>query len=144
MAEYDDDYDDQYDHMDGFGVNDGNMTQEEVREYNKVRRAEEGEGGFWEEMKNDNKKGGKVGGGWGKDKGKGGRIIGADGRYEKTMPGGKKKKKMVEKAKAASGGDAKDGDGMSEREKKQKAKNKAARGNHHRKDRATKKTGGVG
>ena len=51
---------------------------------------------------------------------------------------------LVEKAKAASGGDAKDGDGMSEREKKQKAKNKAARGNHHRKDRATKKTGGVG
>jgi hypothetical protein len=69
MAEYDDDYDDQYDHIDGFGVGDsGGMTQEEVREFNRVRRAEESEDSFWSEMKNDNK---KIGGGGGKGGGSG-------------------------------------------------------------------------
>ncbi|GMI23981.1 hypothetical protein TrCOL_g12865 [Triparma columacea] len=163
MAEYDDDYDDQYDHIDGFGVGDsGGMTQEEVREFNRVRRAEESEDSFWSEMKNDNKKigggGGKGGGSgegdgegdeegsrFGKDKGKGGRVIGENGRYEKRMPGGKKKKKMLEKAEKTEKAEKQkggDGVGLSEREKRQKGKNKAARGNHHRKDRATRKAGG--
>ena len=82
---------------------------------------------------------------FGKDKGKGGRVIGENGRYEKRMPGGKKKKKMLEKAEKTEKAEKQkggDGVGLSEREKRQKGKNKAARGNHHRKDRATRKAGG--
>lgn len=112
----------------------------------------------------------------GPDKGRGGRLIGPDGKYLPIQRGGKKGRGSAGaskdngnagmagrggrggagrggrgasgKPKAAHGnaqGEQKqDGDEMSKIQKRRKNDNKAKIGNHHRKDRATKKaTGGM-
>ena len=107
----------------------------------------------------------------GPDKGRGGRIIGPDGKYLPIQRGGKKGRATANppsnghagrggrgrggrggsqsagKAKAndnAPEGQKKDGDDLSKIQKRRKNDNKAKIGNHHRKDRATKKaTGGM-
>ena len=108
----------------------------------------------------------------GPDKGRGGRIIGPDGKYLPIQRGGKKGRGTANppsnghagrggrgrggrggshsagKAKAtndnAPEGQKKDGDDLSKIQKRRKNDNKAKIGNHHRKDRATKKaTGGM-
>ena len=173
-GEYDDDYDDQYD--DVFSVRVGDKVAGDygmVQQYNKMARESEKEAGFWEEMRNTNKKkerrifdgsnGDNEGDGdssdsgddgiskknFGADKGKGGRIIGPDGKFLPHAKGGKKKKKQMR-----SGGDHdrkapgdnvvenSGGNGLTDRQKKKKGINKAAKGNHHRKDRSLRKTGG--
>ena len=114
-SEYDDDYDDQYDEQD---VRLGNADEgqyddyEKVKLYNQLVRSEEAEDSFWQETANtnrtppsttynnnnnkdkdsDEKKGGAdKEPSWGRDKIKGGRIIGADGKIDRK-PGGQRGK----------------------------------------------------
>lgn len=86
----------------------------------------------------------------GPDKGKGGRLIGPDGRYLPTKKGGKKGKGKAGEQQNENGKDAKpttangssNGKAATEQSKiqqKRKNKNKAKIANHHRKDRAQKK-----
>jgi CUE domain len=109
-SEYDDDYDDQYDEVDAkLGIADeGQYDFEQVKLYNKVVRSEEAEDSFWQENANTNRKmpnkneskGGENGrnGGdgqqWGRDKIKGGRVIGPDGKIDRK-PGGQRGKKNM-------------------------------------------------
>ena len=85
----------------------------------------------------------------GPDKGKGGRLIGPDGKYLPIKKGGKKGKKQQAAKQENGGGDSKkqgvgkqeQGKDMSKIQKRRKDANKAKIGNHHRKDRALKKAG---
>lgn len=90
----------------------------------------------------------------GPDKGKGGRIIGPDGKYMPFQKGGKKGRQQQENAKksAKSSGDSnkdkqttdESSTKMSNIQQRRKNKNKAKVANHHRKERAQKKaTGGI-
>ena len=160
---YNDDYDDQYDGVSNnasaadMGTYD--IDIDAIREYNRIRKEEEKESAFWETSRNLNrnrKSGGKSGsegeGEEGKiyrgpDKGKGGRLIGPDGKYLPTKKGGKKGKKQAVAAaaqpKSGNGGNANskgDSSEMSKLQKRRKDMNKAKVGNHHRKERAAKKT----
>ena len=160
-----------------------------MRDYNRIRREEEKEAAFWEESRNLNR--GNKRGGKGKakrssedegndgeegddgdqqemkyrgpDKGKGGRVIGPDGRYLPIKKGGKKGKKQQAAKQENDGGDSKrqnggkqqqgkasgpggsggggSTDNMSKIQKRRKDANKAKIGNHHRKERALKKAG---
>mmetsp|Transcript_22498 Transcript_22498/g.64706 ORF Transcript_22498/g.64706 Transcript_22498/m.64706 type:complete len:615 (-) Transcript_22498:78-1922(-) len=157
-----------------------------MRDYNRARREEEKEATFWEESRNlnrANRRGGKAKakrssddeGGDGKegsgddqqeriyrgpDKGKGGRLIGPDGKYLPIKKGGKKGKKQQaakqengggnskqqgggkqQQGKATASGGAGSTDNMSKIQKRRKDANKAKVGNHHRKERALKKAG---
>ena len=146
-----------------------------MKNYNRMRREEEKEAAFWEESRNlnrTNRRGGKAktkrssddegddeeGGGaddqqdrkyHGPDKGKGGRLIGPDGKYLPIKKGGKKGKKQQAAKQENGGGDSKkqdvgkqeQGKDMSKIQKRRKDANKAKIGNHHRKDRALKKAG---
>ena len=143
-----------------------------MRNYNRIRREEEKEAAFWEESRNlnrANRRGGKAktkrssddegddgeGGGGdnqkyrGPDKGKGGRLIGPDGKYLPIKKGGKKGKKQQAAKQENGGGDSnqqgvgkqEQGKDMSKIQKRRKDANKAKIGNHHRKDRALKKAG---
>ena len=162
-----------------------------MKDYNRIRREEEKEAAFWEESRNLNRanrlggKGkskrssddegndGEEGDGGdqqerkyrGPDKGKGGRVIGPDGRYLPIKKGGKKGKKQQAAKQDNGGGDSKQQNGgkqhqgkasgsgsggsggggstdnMSKIQKRRKDANKAKIGNHHRKERALKKAG---
>jgi len=155
-----------------------------VREYNRIRREEEKEAAYWEGSRNLNRTNGRGGRGKarrasddegegsngdaeqertyrGPDKGKGGRLIGPDGRYLPIKKGGKKGKSQQAAKKDNSGGDSKQQSGtkqqqgkasgsesgsgstdnMSKIQKRRKDANKAKIGNHHRKERALKKAG---
>ncbi|GMI11541.1 hypothetical protein TrVE_jg8537 [Triparma verrucosa] len=163
MSEYDDDYDDQYD--DSGGIVDDYAA---VMEYNRGVKESLSEDGFWNEMRNKNKDGkksrprqGKKGSDgeddgedvdapstsktFGPDKGKGGRLLGPDGKY---LPLKKNKKKVQQQQNSNPTSSAKSGnasqtttpDGeMTKLQKRRKDANKAKRANHNRKDRALKK-----
>lgn len=85
----------------------------------------------------------------GPDKGKGGRVIGPDGKYLPIKKGGKKGKAKqqqasanqndVEKVNANGSSNAKSGEQQAKLQQKRKNKNKAKVANHHRKERAQKK-----
>lgn len=204
--EYNDDYDDQYDAVDGMGV--GGTTAnadsglydidyDAIKTYNKVTKEMEADRLFWEESQNDNRRSsGKSGTSGhqkkkanknindgidnddgsdnddgnqevdgqkkyrGPDKGKGGRLIGPDGKY---LPFTKSRKKgggnpkgnnqnskngdnnagNGEKQKEGSNNnkDGKKNDNLTKIQKRRKNDNKAKIGNHHRKERALKKSG---
>jgi hypothetical protein len=106
-SEYADDYDDQYDDIDDAklgGADDGQYDFEQVKLYNRLVRSEEAEDSFWQETANTNrmpkKKEGEQGENgtgpeqksWGRDKIKGGRVIGPDGKIDRK-PGGQRGKK---------------------------------------------------
>lgn len=111
----------------------------------------------------------------GPDKGRGGRLIGPDGKYLPNQRGGKKgrgntgssgdngnsgtggrggrgaggrggrgsaSKPNANNDNAQEGGQQKDGDDLSKIQMRRKNDNKAKIGNHHRRDRATKKASG--
>ncbi|KAL7462107.1 hypothetical protein ACHAXS_002502 [Conticribra weissflogii] len=166
----------------------GKNEQDMWRKYNRLVKDVDAESQFWEENRNMNRESGRIHSKpptvkntdeegeheesdvknyRGPDKGKGGRLIGPDGRYLPIQRGGKK-------GRGGGGGDAggrgrgdrggrggrgttnvasngnannKDGgkrdDGeLSKIQKRRKNDNKAKIGNHHRKDRATKKASG--
>jgi hypothetical protein len=161
--EYDDDYDDQYDGFDGgedLGGMDGSsydVDLDTIRTYNRAAMAAEAEGAFWEENRNLNRAkrqqekirtDGEAKSYRGPEKGKGGRLIGPDGRYLPTKKGGKKGKGKEEpqndsgKDKPTAANGSSNGKGATEQiriQQKRKNKNKAKIANHHRKDRAQKK-----
>ena len=153
-----------------------------MKDYNRIRREEEKEAAFWEESRNlnrANRRGGRdkakrsfdgeegdAGDQQerkyrGPDKGKGGRVIGPDGRYLPIKKGGEKGKKQQaaqqdndgSESKQQNGGKQQQGkssgtsgggattDNMSKIQKRRKDANKAKIGNHHRKERALKKAG---
>uniref|UniRef100_A0A7S2EMS8 CUE domain-containing protein n=1 Tax=Ditylum brightwellii TaxID=49249 RepID=A0A7S2EMS8_9STRA len=176
-----------------------------IRAYNKATLEAEREASFWDENRNTNRLSGKgppkqnkkksekkgdndnddddsEGNGnekkyRGPDKGRGGRVIGPDGKYLPLKKGGKKGKAQQQKqqqqpngeggdggsgggktnqpnkgkkggggggAKQPSSGGAAADDNLTKIQKRRKNDNKAKIGNHHRKDRALKKTGGPG
>eukprot|EP00559_Dactyliosolen_fragilissimus_P004000 CAMPEP_0184857554 /NCGR_PEP_ID=MMETSP0580-20130426/2707_1 /TAXON_ID=1118495 /ORGANISM="Dactyliosolen fragilissimus" /LENGTH=199 /DNA_ID=CAMNT_0027353213 /DNA_START=1 /DNA_END=600 /DNA_ORIENTATION=- len=90
----------------------------------------------------------------GPDKGKGGRMIGPDGRYLPIKKGGKKKQNSnqsdkdedtsvnIQNDKDANSG-KNDGKNLTKIQKRRKNDNKAKIGNHHRKERALKKASHV-
>lgn len=155
--EYDDDYDDQYDGLDGggeLGGGDGetyDVDLDTIRTYNRAARQAEAEDSFWKEIRNTNRAKPKTDSGDGPearayrdpDKGKGGRVIGPDGRHVPLQKGGKKAgKKNVNpdagdqinsKPSIGNTGDA------TKIQQKRKSQHKAKLANHHRKDRAQKK-----
>ena len=152
--EYDDDYDDQYDGLDGggeLGGGDGetyDVDLDTIRTYNRAVRQAEAEDLFWEEIRNTNRAKPESGEPeartyGGPDKGKGGRLLGPDGRYVPLPKGCKKAGKknvkqdagdqMTSKPSIGNTGDA------AKMQQKRKTQNKAKLGNHHRKDRAQKK-----
>ena len=140
--------------------------QQMWRQYNTLIKDVESEGKFWEDSRNLNRKGGYPGksqgnGGGdeqgdegkqyrGPDKGKGGRLIGPDGKYLPIKRGGSNnagrgggKAKGRESGSGGGNQNKKDGDtDMSKVQKRRKNDNKANIGNHRRKDRATKKASG--
>ena len=192
MGEYNDDYDDQYDGVgdDIGGADSGlyDMDYEQTKAYNKARMGMEEDRKFWEESRNTNRKKSKPGKRGkvknnednnsddddvnesdgsekkfrGPDKGKGGRLIGPDGRY---LPYAKPKKQQNQSAaknvskdkkdnqsgsangakqnggKPNGGSDnkKKDSENMTKIQKRRKNDNKSKIGNHHRKERAMKK-----
>ena len=80
----------------------------------------------------------------GPDKGKGGRVLGPDGKFIPSQKGGKKGRPSA----ATSSGDGKGSNNpstgpnateMTGNQKRYKSSNKAKLANHHRKDRAVKK-----
>jgi hypothetical protein len=79
----------------------------------------------------------------GPDKGKGGRIIGPDGKYlpfpKKRQGGGKKQNKSTPSTQDNTKTESKGGTELTKIQKLRKNNNKAKIGNHHRKDRAMKK-----
>ena len=173
------------------------MDYEAIKVYNKAAISMEEDRVFWEEGRNTNRRsgngkvkgskgraGGKLGAGAedinngddnttekkfrGPDKGKGGRLVGPDGRYlplpkarkrggqnqnqpaatndsksSSNLPSKKKgAKDGSTNGKKETGGDEKkkkDGDAMTKIQKRRKNDNKAKIGNHHRKERAMKK-----
>jgi hypothetical protein len=155
--EYDDDYDDQYDGLDGggeLGGGDGesyDVDLDTIRTYNRAARRVEAEDKFWEESRNTNRQKLKRDGApeaktyGGPDKGKGGRVIGPDGRYLPFAKGGKAGKKPVSKntsdqANSKPAANENSGDATSsDIQKRRKNQNKAKLANHHRKERAQKK-----
>ncbi len=192
MGEYNDDYDDQYDGVGGEddigGADAGlyDMDYESIKVYNRAAKAMEEDRVFWEENRNTNRRNakGKPKGNNGKedddrdsdggtvdrkyrgpDKGKGGRLIGPDGRYlpyPKKKNGDKNQKPAaandnqssgvsqnkkygtksggVKDKSSADGKKKKDGEEMTKIQKRRKNDNKAKIGNHHRKERALKKS----
>jgi hypothetical protein len=163
--------------------------QEMWRKYNTIIKDIDAESRFWDSNRNSNRAGGKHGkakadneqdneledGGDGTkyrglDKGKGGRLIGPDGKYLPVKRGGQKGRGGTvggtgsNPARGAGrggrggsggrGGDSdskgdhntnqnKEGDGdLSKLQKRRKNDNKSKIGNHHRKDRASKKAAG--
>ena len=80
----------------------------------------------------------------GPDKGKGGRIIGPDGKYlpfpKKRQGGGKNQNKSTPSTQDNTKTESKGGTELTKIQKLRKNNNKAKIGNHHRKDRAMKKT----
>ncbi|KAL3797631.1 hypothetical protein HJC23_013463, partial [Cyclotella cryptica] len=173
----------------------GRNEQDMWRQYNKLIKNVEAESHFWEETRNLNRQGGQKPSKVvadepntegdsddgqrkyrGPEKGRGGRLLGPDGKYLPIQRGGKKVGRgnarppsdAVNSGRGGRGGgggdrtgrggvahskitddNAKegqknDGDDLSKLQKRRKNDNKAKIGNHHRKDRATKKaTGGM-
>jgi hypothetical protein len=80
----------------------------------------------------------------GLDKGKGGRIIGPDGKFlpfpKKRQAGGKNHNKVTSSSDNKTETESKGGNELTKIQKLRKTNNKAKIGNHHRKDRALKKT----
>ncbi|GFH61512.1 hypothetical protein CTEN210_17988 [Chaetoceros tenuissimus] len=197
LAEYNDDYDDQYDGVgggeDGVGGLDGGLYDvdlEAIKTYNRITKGMEEERLFWEENRNTNRRQSRNNNSSGKkknknehesngnddeeedgtsgekkyrgpDKGKGGRTIGPDGRYlpfpkSKKKGGGNKNQGQANVQQSSKndadnnnsgnsqkkkGNDKKDASKeMSKIQKRRKNDNKAKIGNHHRKERALKKT----
>ncbi|KAL3761875.1 hypothetical protein ACHAWU_009040 [Discostella pseudostelligera] len=152
--------------------------QDMWRKYNTLVREEEAESRYWQDNQNLNRTTEEGGDGnaakyRGPDKGRGGRLIGPDGKYLPVNRGGKKGRGT---ASAGGGGNAGRGAGagdksggrgrgghgatskadtnasnsqgnkadeLSKLQKRRKNDNKAKIGNHHRKDRATKKAAGI-
>ena len=188
--EYNDDYDDQYDGIGDGGLGDmddglydvdvhnvhqkydrggAKNDQQMWRKYNNLIKDVDSESQFWEDNRNTNRTGSNQTGGknFGPDKGRGGRVIGPDGKYLPIKRGGKKGRGQPANnnnnqgrggagrgrgggrggrggnGSSSKGGDPKpgnkDGDDMSKIQKRRKNDNKAKLGNHHRKDRANKK-----
>lgn len=202
--EYDDDYDDQYDGIGDDGGMAGGIggldeglydvdihnihqhhgsgrvknEQDTWRKYNTLIKAEEDESRYWQDNQNLNRAEERGDGDAtkyrGLDKGKGGRLMGPDGKYLPINRGGRKgrgsntgggtmsnagrgeggDKKQDERGgrgrgstskagtDASSQGNKVDGE-LSKLQKRRKNDNKAKIGNHHRKDRATKKAAGI-
>jgi hypothetical protein len=158
--EYDDDYDDQYDGLDGggeLGGGDGesyDVDLDTIRTYNRATRQAEAEDQFWEESRNTNRqkpqtdRASEAKTYSGPDKGKGGRVIGPDGRYLPFEKSGKKAGKKpventtaIDQATSKPAANGKTGDATSSSiQKRRKNQNKAKLANHHRKERAQKKT----
>ena len=103
--EYDDDYNDQYDDIDVGGDDNGmyDLDLDAIRTYNRIAREIESEDSFWNEMKNTNQKSSSTNTNnteheseekkyVGPDKGKGGRVIGPDGRFVKSSQTSRHKK----------------------------------------------------
>jgi hypothetical protein len=94
----------------------------------------------------------------GPDKGKGGRLLGPDGKYlprggKKQQPQPQQQQKVASKPASGSGSGTKkqttdtsktpkEGDDLTKIQKRRKNDNKSKIGNHHRKDRAQKKAMG--
>jgi len=189
--EYNDDYDDQYDGIGDGGLGDmddglydvdvhnvhqkydrggAKNDQQMWRKYNNLIKDVDSESQFWEDNRNTNRTGSNQTGGnknFGPDKGRGGRVIGPDGKYLPIKRGGKKGKGQPANnnnnqgrggaGRGRGGGRGgrgglskesdptpgkKDGDDMSKIQKRRKNDNKAKFGNHHRKDKANKKASG--
>jgi len=192
--EYNDDYDDQYDGIGDGGLGDmddglydvdvhnvhqkydrggAKNDQQMWRKYNNLIKDVDSESQFWEDNRNTNRTGSNQTGGnknFGPDKGRGGRVIGPDGKYLPIKRGGKKGRGQPANnnnnqgrggagrgrggGRGGRGGNGssskgsdpkpgkKDGDDMSKIQKRRKNDNKAKIGNHHRKDRANKKASG--
>ena len=169
--DYDDQYDD-FDGGVGVGDTGGmDVDFDTIRTYNKAALETEREASFWNETRNTNR-GQKVISGKarldeiegpereyrGNDKIKGGRPIGPDGKVIPRQKGGKKntgtsnppQSSQMSGTKPSSKGtpaNQPSGDGVTELTKLQKHRkmlNKAKAGNHHRKDAAQRKTGGMG
>lgn len=151
------------------------MDFESIRTYNKVAKEVESDRLFWEENRNTNRNqrasgnGGRIsnngeensdndsgeeGGSKekkfrGPDKGKGGRIIGPDGRYlphpKSRKKGGKGNQNNNQEGKSKDGRDnnktSNNDQQLSKIQKRRKNDNKAKIANHHRKERALKKSG---
>lgn len=159
------------------------------RKYNTLIREDEAESRYWQDNQNMNRTSTEEGGDGnttgtryrGLDKGRGGRLIGPDGKYLPLKHGGKKGRGMASTGGSVSGGNAGRGAGagdnkgesggagdrggrgsnatsdtnasnsqgskvdgeLSKLQKRRKNDNKAKIGNHHRKDRATKKAAGI-
>jgi len=170
--DYDDQYDGIGDDGGAAGVTGGadsglyDIDFEAVKAYNKFTKEMESDRLYWEESRNMNRsqnfKGSKkkdidndddesaeqkdINKKYrGPDKGKGGRTIGPDGKYlpfPKSRKKGNKSQPVVSNSDEKKGIDGKTNDNMSKIQKRRKTDNKAKIGNHHRKDRALKKTAG--
>ncbi|KAL7548793.1 hypothetical protein ACHAWF_012068 [Thalassiosira exigua] len=152
--------------------------QEMWRSYNKLIKDVDAESQFWEDNRNlnrgpprkgentDKREDGEGKTFHGPDKGKGGRLIGPDGKYLPIKRGGKKGRGgggsaggNINPGRGAGrgagrgggggrgggngeGNEAKDGGDLSKVQNRRKNDNKAKIGNHHRKDRSTKKAAG--
>ena len=175
--DYDDQYDGIGDGIGGADSGLYDVDFDSIRAYNKVTREMEDDRLFWEENRNLNRnvkiEGGRRNKGnshenenddsdiedstevdeskkyRGPDKGKGGRIIGPDGKYLPYPKSRKKGGRVNQKTEVPTsstkdqkdGKEAKANDQMSKIQKRRKNDNKAKIGNHHRKERALKKTG---
>lgn len=154
--------------------------QDMWRKYNTLIREEEAESRYWQDNQNLNRTTEEGGDGnaakyRGLDKGRGGRLIGPDGKYLPIIRGDKKGRGTASSGgggnagrgagagdnRGESGGRGHGGRGAASRDinasnsqgnkaeelsklqKRRKNDNKAKIGNHHRKDRATKKAAGI-
>lgn len=159
LDEYDDDYNDEFEDYEPFGVHDGGQLddQEAIRELNRRIRAKEEEDAFWESMKNPNHRvtpddedeegdGEEKHGDKQQQSGGGNSSSNSKRQVPRPSPNGPSKKP----------GDKKKGDNKSGADDKQEkeaptpqqqrararnTKNKAKVANHHRKERALKKMG---
>jgi len=108
-----------------------------------------------EEHNDDGSSDDKVQKRWGPDKGKGGRIIGPDGKYVSYNSRRRDNKTKQSNTDGTHIGDGNKDEGavstpqggssgatMSKMQKRRKNDNKSKMANHHRKERALKKTGG--
>ncbi len=183
--DYDDQYDGVGDGVGGADAGLYDVDFESIKTYNRLAKEVEADKAFWEENRNLNRQMRNGGGNgtanrnnndedddndnseadsdqndgkkyYGPDKGKGGRIIGPDGKYlphpKSRKKGGKVNNSNQSKDLGSSTNNStdtkdntadkkKNSDQMSKIQKRRKNDNKAKIGNHHRKDRALKKTG---